>query len=331
VDVDLAALARDAVDDARATAPDCDIEAHAQEPALVRGDPDQLRQVVTNLLANATDHTPEGTPVEVTLGTEAGDALLSVRDHGRGLSAAAKQQVFERFWRESESRGRESGGAGLGLAIVAAIVKAHGGRARADNHPDGGAVFTVELPLAVPGEHNRSNAAAALAALELAGVPRADAEAALVRFRGAGRRFTVVGEAGGVRVVDDYAHHPTELAATIAAARAAGGRVHVLFQPHLPSRTRHLALELGAALAQADTAVVTEIYAARETVPEGLSARTVVDAAAAVRPGMRLGWAPALEQAVRVAAAFAEPGDVVLTVGAGDVDRAGPLILEALA
>jgi UDP-N-acetylmuramate--alanine ligase len=106
--------------------------------------------------------------------------------------------------------------------------------------------------------------------------------------------------------------------------------VHVLFQPHLPSRTRHLARELGAALTGADTAVVTEIYAAREVVPEGLTGRVVVAAAVEARPGMRVGWAPTVEQGARLVAGFAEPGDLVLTVGAGDVDRAGPLILEAL-
>ena len=189
----------------------------------------------------------------------------------------------------------------------------------------------VAFALAVPGAHNRLNAAAALAALELAGVPRAEAEPVLARFEGAGRRFTLVGEAGGVRVYDDYAHHPSEIAATVAAAREQAERVHVLFQPHLPSRTRHLARELGAALAGADSAVVTEIYAAREQVPEGLSGRVVVDALVEARPGMRVGWAPQVEQGARMIAAFAEPGDLVLTVGAGDVDRAGPLVLEALA
>jgi UDP-N-acetylmuramate--alanine ligase len=188
----------------------------------------------------------------------------------------------------------------------------------------------VDFELAVPGEHNRRNAAAALAALELAGVSRVEAAPVLARFTGVARRFTLVGEAGRVRVVDDYAHHPSELAATIAAAREQAGRVHVLFQPHLPSRTRHLARELGAALTGADTAVVTEIYAAREVVPEGLTGRVVVDAAVEARPGMRIGWAPTVEQGARLVAGFAEPGVLVLTVGAGDVDRAGPLILEAL-
>ena len=188
----------------------------------------------------------------------------------------------------------------------------------------------VEFPLAVPGAHNRVNAAAALAALELAGVPRAEAAEALGRFRGAARRFELVGEARGVRVYDDYAHHPTELAASIAAARELGPeRVLVLFQPHLPSRTRHLARELGAALAAADAACVTEVYAAREE--PSVSGRSVVDALSESRPGMRIGWAPELADAARIVAGWARPGDLVLVAGAGDVDGAVPLLLEALA
>jgi UDP-N-acetylmuramate--alanine ligase len=186
----------------------------------------------------------------------------------------------------------------------------------------------VSFGLAVPGEHNRRNAATALAALELAGVARADAEAVLARFRGAGRRFELVGEAGGVTVVDDYAHHPSEIEATVAAARERTlGRVLVLFQPHLYSRTRHLAHELGAALSTADAACVTEIYKAREHPLPGIEGKLVVDA---LRPGMRAGWAPAVEDGAKLVAAWARPGDLVLTVGAGDVERAGPLVLEAL-
>ena len=187
----------------------------------------------------------------------------------------------------------------------------------------------VEFPLALAGAHNRLNAAAALAALELAGVPRADAAEALGRFRGAARRFEPVGEAGGVRVFDDYAHHPTELVASIAAARELGPeRVLVLFQPHLPSRTRHLAHELGTALATADAACVTEVYAAREE--PSVSARSVVDAVSEARPGMTLAWAPVLADAARIVAGWARPGDLVLVAGAGDVDGTVPLILEAL-
>ena len=186
----------------------------------------------------------------------------------------------------------------------------------------------VELELAIPGEHNRRNAAAALAALELAGVARAEAEPVLARFRGAGRRFETVGEAGGVTVVDDYAHHPSEIAATIAAARErTAGRVLVLFQPHLYTRTRHLAHEFGRALSEADAVCVTEIYRAREQPLPGVSGKLVVDA---LRPGLRAGWAPEVEQGAALVAGWARPGDLVLTLGAGDVDRAGSLLLAAL-
>ncbi len=187
----------------------------------------------------------------------------------------------------------------------------------------------LNLDLAVPGEHNRRNAAAALAALELAGVSRADAEAVLGEFRGAGRRLESKGEAGGVSVLDSYAHHPAELAADLVALRN-GGRLLALFQPHLYSRTLHLAHGFAEALAGADAACVTEIYPAREEPLPGVSARLVVDELARLRPGMRIGWAPRLEDAARLVAAWARPGDTVITLGAGDVDRAAPLILEAL-
>jgi UDP-N-acetylmuramate--alanine ligase len=188
----------------------------------------------------------------------------------------------------------------------------------------------VELELAVPGEHNRRNAAAALAVLELAGVPRGDAEAAIADFRGAGRRLEPRGEAGGVVVLDSYAHHPAELSADLAAIRN-GGRLVVLFQPHLYSRTLHLAHGFAQALAGADAACVTEIYPAREEPVPGVSGRLIVEALARLRPGMRIGWAPALEDAARLVAGWARSGDTVLTLGAGDVDRAAPLLLEALA
>jgi UDP-N-acetylmuramate--alanine ligase len=193
-----------------------------------------------------------------------------------------------------------------------------------------GELEPLTLDLAVPGEHNRRNAAAAVAALELAGVPGADAEQVIVEFRGAGRRLERKGEAGGVAVLDSYAHHPAELAADLAALRN-GGRLLALFQPHLYSRTIHLAHGFAEALATADAACVTEIYRAREEPVPGVSGRLIVDELARVRPGMRIGWAPALEDSARMVAGWARSGDTVLTLGAGDVDRAAPLILEALA
>jgi UDP-N-acetylmuramate--alanine ligase len=187
----------------------------------------------------------------------------------------------------------------------------------------------VELELAVPGTHNRRNAAVALAAVQAAGYPREQAAEALRDFRGVGRRLEERGEARGVTVVDSYAHHPRELAADIAASRD-GGRVLVLFQPHLYSRTRHLAHKFGTVLAAADAVAVTDVYRAREEPIEGVTGKLVVDAVAEARPGMELAWTPAVEQGARFIAARARAGDRVLTLGAGDVDRAAALILEAL-
>jgi len=205
--------------------------------------------------------------------------------------------------------------------------------ARAPEVVRGDELEPVEFELAVPGEHNRSNAATALATLELAGVAREEAERVLPEFAGAGRRFELRGEQGGVRVYDDYGHHPREVAVTLAAARASAGdgRVLVVFQPHLYSRTRYLAHELAQALAAADAVAVTSVYAAREEPVAGVEGSLVVEALADERPGMAVAWTPAVEDAVRFLARRARPGDLVLTIGAGDVERAGPLLLEELA
>jgi UDP-N-acetylmuramate--alanine ligase len=191
----------------------------------------------------------------------------------------------------------------------------------------------VEFELAVPGVHNRLNAACALAALEAIDVPRKEAAEALREFKGAHRRFEPVGEAGGVRLFDDYGHHPAEIAATLETARGLveGGRVVALFQPHLYSRTLHLASELAAALAGADIACITDIYAAREEPLPGVSGKLVVERLSELRPGMRVGWAPSVPEAASLVAGLARPGDLVLTVGAGDVDSAIPLLRERLA
>jgi UDP-N-acetylmuramate--alanine ligase len=191
----------------------------------------------------------------------------------------------------------------------------------------------VEFGLAVPGEHNRRNAAAALAALELAGVARPAAEATLADFHGVGRRLEAKGEAGGVAVVDDYAHHSAEIAATLAALRESrpGARVLVLFQPHLYSRTRHLARELAGALAVADAVAVADVYPAREEPIPGVSGKLVVDELARLRPGAPLAWTPDPEDGARFLTRRARAGDVIATIGAGDIDRVAITILEQLA
>ena len=147
-ELDLAALVRDAIDDGRAAAPGREIHLQTEGGAEVVGDRDQLRQVLGNLLRNAFVHTPEGTPIEVTLERAGADVRLEVRDHGPGLPTSDAEALFERFWRSEAGRERGRGGAGLGLAIVAAIVDAHGGEVRAGNAPGGGASFVVTLPAA---------------------------------------------------------------------------------------------------------------------------------------------------------------------------------------
>jgi len=189
-----------------------------------------------------------------------------------------------------------------------------------------------ELPpyegeLAVRGVHNRCNASCALAALELAGVSRAEAEPVLAEFGGVTRRLERRGEVGDAEVYDDYGHHPAEIAATLDALRDGGGRLLVLFQPHLYSRTRHLARDLAAALARADSVAVTDVYAAREEPLEGVSGKLVVDALTELRPGMPVAWTPTIEEGATYLAGLLRPGDRVVTIGAGDVDRAAERLL----
>jgi UDP-N-acetylmuramate--alanine ligase len=186
--------------------------------------------------------------------------------------------------------------------------------------------------LAVPGEHNRRNAAAALEACVLAGADRSAAQAALATFAGSGRRFEALGRtASGAQVVDDYAHHPTEVAATIAAARTLGfRRVVAVFQPHLFSRTEHLARRFGQALAAADVPVVLEVYPARERAEDfpGVSGRLIAEAAADAGNG-RVMWLPDFDTAERVLGDVLRDGDLCLVVGAGNVDALGRRLLTA--
>ena len=183
------------------------------------------------------------------------------------------------------------------------------------------------LGLLVPGEHNQRNAAAALEAAVLAGVAREAAVAGLATFPGAGRRFERLGATPeGAEVVDDYAHHPTEVAATIAAARSlAPGRVVAVFQPHLFSRTQALAAGFGAALAGADVAAVLEVYPARERAADfpGVSGLNVAEAVADARPGHEVLWLRDFATAERVLRPRLRAGDLCLVMGAGDVHVLG--------
>ncbi|MCV2393419.1 UDP-N-acetylmuramate--L-alanine ligase [Actinotalea sp. M2MS4P-6] len=185
----------------------------------------------------------------------------------------------------------------------------------------------VVVRLAVPGAHNALNAAAAWSVARLLGVSAGAAADGLAAFVGTGRRFEDRGTAGGVRVVDDYAHHPTEIAALLRAARpvAGDGRVLVLFQPHLFSRTATFAAQFAEALALADAVVVTDVYAAREDPDPAVTGALITD-----RMGPQARFVADRTEAAGVIAALAEPGDLVLTVGAGDVTALAPVVLKAL-
>ncbi|WP_371779350.1 UDP-N-acetylmuramate--L-alanine ligase [Streptosporangium subroseum] len=206
--------------------------------------------------------------------------------------------------------------------------------------PDGlGITFEVhghgEVRLAVPGRHNALNAAAAIAVAAELGVSFDEIRDGLAAFTGAKRRFEAKGEAGGVAVFDSYAHHPTELAADLRAARdvvasfSGTGRVIAVFQPHLYSRTRFFADEFGIALGLADEAIVLDVYGAREDPEPGVSGALV--AGKVPLPADRVAYAPQRESVPALVADRARPGDIVLTMGAGDVTELGPRIVAELA
>ncbi|AYY12845.1 UDP-N-acetylmuramate--L-alanine ligase [Actinobacteria bacterium YIM 96077] len=186
------------------------------------------------------------------------------------------------------------------------------------------------VQLRVPGRHNALNAAGAFTAALGLGFPASDVRDGLAGFSGTRRRFELKGTAAGVRVYDDYAHHPTEVAAVLAAARpvAGGGRLIAVFQPHLFSRTRLFAEQFGAALGAADEVIVMDVYAAREDPQPGVTGALVAEAVPL--PSVQVTFEQSWSKVPELAASGSRPGDVVLTIGAGDVTLVGPEILEIL-
>ncbi len=268
--------------------------------------------------------------------------------HANYRCLADVQDVFRRFAGLLPVDGRlivaEDPGTAFLLTETSAAVTTYGIgcgdlQGEVESADDKGSVFVVSrggerlgrVELRVPGEHNVLNALAALAALAHAGVGFDEAAPQLKTFSGAARRFQEVGRRAGVVVVDDYAHHPTEVAATLKAARSGPyRRVIAVFQPHLFSRTRYLQREFGRALALADEAVVTDIFPAREEPEPGVTGKLVVDAYLLERPGGPVWYLPRLGDVVAHLERRVREGDLVLTIGAGDVVRAGERLLAAL-
>ncbi len=187
------------------------------------------------------------------------------------------------------------------------------------------------LVLGIPGRHNLLNALAAAAAARHLGAEWTDVKRALARFRGVGRRFDVLGESGGVLVVDDYAHHPTEIAATLEGARAAyeGRRLVVVFQPHLFSRTRDFAEGFGTVLAEADMVWITDVFPAREAPIPGVTGALVADHARRAG-GAEIRYHGALDTLVDELTTSLRPGDVLITMGAGSIEVLGPAVLRRM-
>ncbi|MEU0166199.1 UDP-N-acetylmuramate--L-alanine ligase [Streptomyces iakyrus] len=188
----------------------------------------------------------------------------------------------------------------------------------------------LTFAVSVPGRHYAHNAVAALAAGVALGVPAAELAPAIAAYTGVKRRLQLKGEAAGVQVIDSYAHHPTEMTADLEAMRAAAGdaRILVVFQPHLFSRTQELGKEMGQSLALADASVVLDIYPAREDPIPGVTSELIIEAARAAGADVT----PVRDKAdvPSVVAGMAKPGDLVLTMGAGDVTDLGPQILDRL-
>ena len=244
-----------------------------------------------------------------------GVAVLCVDDENVRaiLPKVTKRSVLYGTRAEAEIRG-------VGLEVLA-----HGSRLRVE--AGGKRLGAIELQ--VPGRHNALNALAAVAVgLELEIAFEQIAES-LAGFRGVGRRFELRGEAAGVRVVDDYGHHPTEIAATLAAAKGLGGRVLVVFQPHRYTRTASLVDEFGRCFGDADRVWVMDVYAAGEPPIPGVSGDTVVESARA-QGAAHVSYTPTAAEAVEAALREARAGDVLLTLGAGDVSKLGEILLEGL-
>lgn len=279
--------------------------------------------VITNVEADHLDNYASLADIQaafVTFGGHVSGLILTCADDPGAEAVAARLEParVRRYGESPHADYRLSDVRSRGMAVSFAVA--------ADRSPFG--EILSQMTVGAPGHHNALNATAAFAAAVELGFAPPRVAAAIAGYRGARRRMELKGEADGVRVLDSYAHHPTELAADLRAARdiAEGGRVIAIFQPHLFSRTRIFAAEFGTALGLADEAVVLDVYAAREDPEPGVTGRLVADAV----PGGRARFVPDRERVAGVIAEIAEPGDVVLTMGAGDVTKLGPQLVETL-
>jgi UDP-N-acetylmuramate--alanine ligase len=299
------------------TGPDFVAEADESDGSFLLLSPDVA--VITNVEADHLDNYANLADIEAAFttfgGRVSGTVLTCADDPGAEVVAARLERIIptrvRRYGESGHADYRLSEVRSHGMAVSFAVCSDHGPFGESLSH----------MTVGVPGHHNALNATAAFAAAVELGFAPPRVAAAIAGYRGARRRLELKGEA-------DYAHHPTELAADLRAARdiADGGQVIAIFQPHLYSRTRIFATEFGRALGLADEAVVLDVYAAREDPEPGVTGRLVADAV----PGGQARFVPDRAGVAALIAQIAEPGSVVLTMGAGDVTKLGPQLVEVL-
>mgnify|MGYP002767312700 FL=1 len=279
--------------------------------------------IVTNIEADHLDHYGSLEAIEKTFVQFMG----SVPEDGHVIVCGENPHVPEL----ARSCGRPvlTYGFGEGNDVVCTPKEGEGVNAFSVRLPDGHE-YNLHLDHN-PGLHNCLNATAVLTLAYVLGLPCDEAAQAISSFAGVHRRFELVGEVDGVRVIDDYGHHPTEIAATLAAAKSLGfKRVRVAFQPHRYSRTESLAAEFGPAFDNADELVVLNVFAAGEVPIPGVSGKTVSNAVLAHRPDAQASYMPDRHTVVDHMVKTARPGDLIITMGAGDVTLLGPAIVEGL-
>ena len=297
------------------------VEADESDGSFVYLDP--FVSVITNIEADHLDHYESLEEIERTfaefMGRTSEDGVLVVCGDDERLVQLARESgrpvVTYGFGDDCDVRCTAGDRSGLGCEFTASL-------------PDGTAVGCVA---GVPGLHMVSNATAALAVAHVLGIDMVDAASALGSFTGVRRRFDTVGEVGGVTVVDDYAHHPTEVKATLSAARALGfGRVWALFQPHRYSRTQAFARDFGGSFEGADCVVLMDVYSAGEAPIPGVGGRTLLESTLRQHPRTRAAYLPHRADIVPYLVDRVREGDLVMTMGAGDVTTLGPELVAAL-
>lgn len=297
------------------------VEADESDGSFVYLDP--YIAVVTNIEADHLDHYSgieeiEQTFAEFMTRTAKDGALVVCGDDARLVEIArgcGPRVITYGFSEDCDVRCTVSNGNGMGSHFEVRL-------------PNGG---LLHCSTQVPGAHNISNATAALAVAYVLELDLSAACQALATFTGVRRRFDLVGEVGGVTVVDDYAHHPTEVAAVLGAARGLGyDRIWALFQPHRYSRTQALGADFGRSFSDADRVVLMDVYSAGEAPIPGVGGNTLLTHLLDYQPRARAAYLPHRLDVVPYLAALVRPGDLVLTIGAGDVTAIGPELVARL-